>query len=182
MTTIALVPSRVAMRRAARVRKRRKQLVSLVFCAAVLGSWWNTIRPVPLGGPMGYVLVRGVSMLPTFHTGDLVLTRREPSYHTGEIVAYHVPKGDFGSGTVVIHRIAGGSAQNGFTMKGDNNAFEDDWHPKPADIVGRAWLHIDRAGSWMAALRAPLPLAAAAATFVIVMVFLSPKKAKPGDA
>jgi signal peptidase len=150
--------------------------VGIVFCAALLGSWWNTIRPVSLGGPMGYVLVRGVSMLPTFHTGDLVLTRREHFYRTGDIVAYRVPKGDFGSGTVVIHRIMGGSDADGYTTKGDNNAFLDDWHPRVSDIVGRAWVRVDRVGSWLAALRAPLPLAAAAATFVIVMVLLAPSR------
>jgi len=179
MSAQALSISRVAVRRAARTRRRRGRLITLLFCAAVVGSWWNTVRPVSLGGPMGYVLVRGVSMLPTFHTGDLVLTRREPSYRAGEIVAYHVPRGDFGAGTVVIHRIVGGSGEAGFTMKGDNNSFLDDWHPKPSDIVGRAWLHVDRAGSWMAAVRAPLPLASAAATFVIVMALLTPKMSRP---
>lgn len=34
---------------------------------------------------------------------------------------------------MVIHRI----------VRGDNNDWDDPWHPRPADIIGKLWLHVD---------------------------------------
>src|SRR4051794_6818652 len=76
----------------------------LAFVAALL---WFCL-PQALGGRAGWVLVSGTSMLPRFHTGDLVLVERRSSYHVGEVVAYHIPQATVGAGNVVIHRIVGG--------------------------------------------------------------------------
>src|ERR1051325_2200414 len=72
--------------------------------------WWNLYRPQIVGGPAGYARVKGVSMQPSFHDGDLVITRSHSRYHVGEVIAYRVPDGDPGAGLHVIHRIVGGSA------------------------------------------------------------------------
>jgi signal peptidase len=130
-------------------------------------------------------MVRGVSMLPTYKTGDLIITRKASSYRKGDIVAYHVPKGQFGAGIVVIHRIIGGTAAKGFVIQGDNNPFRDDWTPTPKDIVGKAWVRLPRAGVVLLFLHSPLTLASLGAGIVIVFVLFpedeKKKKAKKLD-
>jgi signal peptidase I len=144
---------------------------------AALGAWAVLLRPASMGGSAGYVMIRGASMLPTYVTGDLVITRRAASYANGDIVAYKVPAGEFGEGIVVIHRIIGGSAEEGFVIQGDNNEFRDDWKPKSKDIVGVAWLRLPRVGLILGFLHAPVPLAClAAATTIVFVLFPENKK------
>jgi signal peptidase len=140
------------------------------------------LRPQSLGGQSSYIMIRGSSMLPTYTTGDLVITHRALSYQIGDIVAYRVPAGDFGEGIVVIHRIIGGSADKGFVIQGDNNPFKDDWSPKPADIVGKAWIRLPRVGLVLGFLHAPVPSACLAAATVIVFVLFPKKKERSEDA
>jgi signal peptidase len=143
---------------------------------AFLAFWFVALRPQALGGPAGYVLVSGHSMLPTLHDGDLVVVRHERSYRTGEIVAYRVPKGNVGAGDQVIHRIVGGSALSGYVVKGDNRSAPDVWRPRLHDVVGRVWLRIPRAEGVLRVLRSPLLLACLAGALVFVFVFTSGRR------
>src|SRR5438067_11057840 len=79
--------------------------------------WAMFLRPQVLGGRAGYVLVSGHSMLPRYHTGDLVLVERQRHYHVGEVIAYRVPKGDAMAGAQVMHRIIGGDGKHGFVVQ-----------------------------------------------------------------
>jgi signal peptidase I len=142
----------------------------VVLSVLTLLIWFDALRPTSLGGSTGYVTIRGTSMLPTYEPGDLVITREKGSYRTGDVVAYRVPEGDLGGGVVVIHRIIGGSAHEGFVLQGDNNPYLDDWYPQHGDIVGKAWLRIPRLGIVLGFLRDPLPLASLAAALVVVFV------------
>src|SRR5205823_1771413 len=155
-----------------------KRLTWIVVPLVLASAWAFALRPTSLGGPAGYVMVRGVSMLPTYVGGDLIITHKATSYSKGEIVAYKVPKGDFGAGIVVIHRIIGGNAKDGFFIQGDNNGWRDDWRPKPKDIVGKAWVRLPRMGLILAFLHSPLPMASLAAAFVIVFVLFPDDKKK----
>jgi signal peptidase len=112
-------------------------------------AWFITLRPAFLGGPAGYIIVSGRSMEPTLWTDDLVITRTQSSYQVGDVVAFRVEGGN------VIHRIVGGNGVGGFEMKGDNNGWVDEWRPTIKDIVGKQWLEIDGAGSYMTKLREP---------------------------
>ena len=94
-------------------------------------------------------VTNGVSMSPTYHTGDLVMVAQASSYHTGQVVAYH---GGPGGHLVVLHRIIGGNAR-GWVMKGDNNQSIDPTHPTTAQVIGRVVLHIPKVG---AALTSPI--------------------------
>src|SRR5437868_15438044 len=125
---------RLAQLRVAFDRTNKVAGVALVILVCLF--WAQYLRPQSLGGNAGYVLVSGHSMLPHYRTGDLVLVEHHGSYHKGEVIAYHVPKGDPMAGAQVIHRIIGGDAKHGFIVKGDNRTAPDTWHPKPADIVG----------------------------------------------
>jgi|SRR5581483_3013794 len=164
-----------------------RRLPSLVWGAALLvaaAAWFVVLRPASIGGPAGYVAIRGVSMLPTYRFGDLVMTHKQASYGKGDIVAYKVPKGQFGGGIVVIHRITGGNGTTGFVLRGDNNNFDDDWRPRQQDVVGKAWLHVPAVGLVLSFLHAPVPMASLAAGIGIALFLVPPKdkrKSAVGD-
>src|SRR5437899_6149235 len=124
MRSSVAIPHGVAVRPRPSLRYAKKAAAiaaQLAFVAALVWFCW----PQGLGGRSGWVMVSGTSMLPRLHTGDLVLVERQSSYHAGEVVAYHVPKGQVGAGHVVIHRIIGGNGKTGWTMKGDNRTAPD---------------------------------------------------------
>lgn len=105
-------------------------------------------------GTAAVVITHGVSMNPVYYQGDLVVVAKSPAYKRGDIVAYPVP----GTRIVALHRIIGGDA-GGFTIKGDNNQSIDAAHPSAQAIIGRAVLHVPRAGLWLQALTSPASLA-----------------------
>ena len=159
-------------------RHRRRLTLRDVLSGAALvlfGVLWAfTFRPQSLGGPAGFVMVRGVSMNPTYHSGDLVVTHPHADYGRGDIVAYRVPKGEVGEGIIVIHRIIGGDARTGYVIQGDNNPDPDPWKPKPTDIVGKAWLLGPHVGALLAFLHAPLPLASLVTGMAVAYVIGRP--------
>ncbi len=173
--TLNVVPrlSACAQLRAAFERTNKAAGISLAILVCLF--WAQYLRPQSLGGRAAYVLVSGKSMLPRYHTGDLVLVERQSSYHVGELIAYRVPKGDPMAGAQVIHRIVGGNAKQGFIVQGDNRTAPDVWHPKPGDIVGAKALRVPNAVLVLQFLRSPIFLALLAACFVFVRVLL------PGD-
>jgi len=158
--------------------KRYAWLLIAVVCGAV---WFTSLRPQKLGGPTTYVTIKGTSMLPTYDPGDLVVTRKASSYAKGDTVAFKVRKGDFGAGAVVIHRIIGGSAKEGFVLQGDNNPASDPWRPQPSDIAGRPMFRVPKLGLVLGFLHAPVPLAALATAIAVVFV-LFPKKKSVAEA
>ncbi|HEY6628300.1 MAG TPA: signal peptidase I [Acidimicrobiia bacterium] len=180
MTRVAVsapVISPATKRAAPSVRTVMVWLLTLILAA----GWFAFLRPTIWGGPLTYVVIRGTSMRPTYQPGDLVLVRREANYGPGDIVAYRVPNDDIASDLILIHRIIGGSGEEGFTLLGDNNPEEDIWYPTNSDIVGRPVFHIPAVGLILTFLRAPLVLAslAAGATVAIVLV---PKSSDGGPA
>ena len=132
-------------------------LVAGGLTLALLILFW----PAPLGGVVSYVVVRGVSMEPTLHPGELAVMRTQDGYKPGDVVAYRVPEDEFGAGAVIIHRIVGGDAEDGFVVQGDNKEGPDRWIPKPENIVGKMWFHVPDGGDWFAKLREPLGRGAA---------------------
>lgn len=161
--------------------RNTNKAASIAIVALVCLAWFQYLRPQSMGGNAGYVLVSGHSMLPRFKTGDLVLVEHHASYHKGEVIAYHVPKGDPMAGAQVIHRIVGGDATHGFIVQGDNRTAPDVWHPKPADIVGAKAIRFPHAIVVLQFLRAPVFLALLAACFVFVHVLSRGDTKKPAD-
>ncbi len=170
----ALVPAELEpaaeQRRSTVAARRALNLLGLLLAIGAVVFWALFLRPQSLGGPAGYVLVSGQSMEPRYHTGDLVLVERQSSYHVGELIAYHVPKGDPMAGAQVIHRIVGGDAHHGFVVQGDNRTAPDTWRPKPADIVGAKSLRIPDAIIVLKYVRSPVILGLLAACFVFAHV------------
>ena len=147
-------------------------LVALV--AAFLAFFW----PQTLGGKVAYVKVDGHSMDPTFHFGDLAIVRKQSSYKIGDAVAYRIPKGEFGAGAMVIHRLVGGDGVHGYVTRGDNRTINDPWHPKTSDIVGKVRMDIPALGSKVAAFTRPIYLGALVAG-ITVLCMLIPSREEP---
>ena len=141
-------------------------------------AWALLFRPEFLGGRVDYIIVGGRSMLPTLHGGDLVVVQREPAYRVGDVVAYHIPDGLF-RGRRIIHRIVAGDPAHGFVMRGDNNAEDDLWYPRPPNIEGKLWVRLPAAGRVVAFVRSPFVLAAVAGGFVFALVMTSPGGQRP---
>jgi signal peptidase len=107
--------------------------------------------PTSLGGCTTLTIVSGHSMEPTYYTGDLVVARcGKPS--VGDVIVYQ-PK-DLG-GPRIIHRVRGGDASTGWTMKGDNNTWIDPFHPRSSEVLGVARLHVPKVGLVLRALTSP---------------------------
>lgn len=97
----------------------------------VVGIWYVTLAPSRFGGPLTPVLVRGVSMEPTYSTGDLVLAYRGTP-RVGDVLTYQHP-----DGAVVIHRLVE-ITEDGYLTQGDNVAAPDPWIVAPEDVLGTA--------------------------------------------
>src|SRR5206468_6212966 len=115
-----------------------RRAIGVVLLTALVAVWAFTLRPQAIGGPAVFVAVRGSSMFPAFQNGDLVVVESASHYAIGEVAAYRVPQGQIGAGKVVIHRIVGGTAADGFVMQGDHNTAPDPWSPRQRDMVGLA--------------------------------------------
>lgn len=157
-----------------RTLDRLRSAAQIVLMLGIAALLW----PASLGGQVHYVMISGSSMEPHMHTGDLVLVREQSSYDIGDAVAYRIPAGETGEGSVVIHRITGGNAVDGFETRGDNRDRADTWRPTGADVLGKRQLLVARAGTGVAQLRNPIPLAAMAGAFVFLAVAWKPKSAR----
>ena len=146
-----------------------KKTLSWILLLASVGVWFLTARPAFLGGSAGYVMVEGVSMQPRLHTGDLVITDRTNDYSKGDVIAYRIPKGEPGEGSMVIHRIVGGTAAKGYVTQGDNREGTDIWRPTDGDVVGEMRYLVPKGGLAISALKNPLILAVLAG-FVVFMI------------
>jgi signal peptidase len=132
-----------------------------------------------VGSPLSYVVVSGHSMEPTFHLGDVVVLRQAASYHKGEVLGYRVPAGGPGAGLIIIHRVIGGNARDGYVMRGDNKEFADPWRPRPGDVVGQEALMVPKIGLAIRYIRSPLGFAVLAGLITITIALGG---GKPGDS
>ncbi len=173
----------MAMRRTRLMRSLRHAPLMLVIGGFL--AWYVVLGPSIIGGPAVYVFVSGTSMEPTLSTGDLVITR-PGEYAVGDIVAFRLPEdsGATPGGTLVIHRIVGGSEADGYVMRGDNRMGDDPWRPRAEDIAGRAWLVLPGIAPFLTALREPAVFGALAAGVTVFLIVLggSERRRRPGDA
>ncbi len=160
-------------RRRRRALRAGRGLVQLVTWGAVVGlvvAWAFTLRPVAFGGPATFVGVHGSSMLPTLRSGDLVVMHRAATYRVGDVVVYRVPAGQPGAGHLVVHRIAGRRADGAFVMRGDNNSYDDVWHPRPTDVEGRLWARLPGVATAVGRLARPEWFAGAVGLLALVVL------------
>ena len=163
-------------------RRLRGLLAWLLFALAAMG-WFVYLRPPVLGGSTAYVFVRGTSMEPKYHTGDLVLVRKQPRYQVGDIAAFAVA-GDGRGQSVVIHRVIATEPDGSYVLQGDNRDEPDPWHPTVDQIVGTPILLVPAAGRWLAELAArPLLLGLlCGALTALVLLFGGGREGKQAEA
>ena len=146
-----------------RPRRSRKLLTTTAGLIVLAGAWFY-LAPVQLGGSTSYVVTHGISMEPRFHTGDLAILRSQPSYHVGEIVAYH----NYKLHRTVLHRIIARDGSR-YVFKGDNNNFVDPEHPAASQLIGALWVHIPRVGGVLQSVRSPALIGLLLAVGVILL-------------
>jgi signal peptidase len=151
------------------VRRRLLRALILLAVIAFVAGWFFTFRPSFLGGPVTYITVAGQSMKPTLLPGDLAIVREQRSYHTGQVVAFRIPRGQTGAGERVIHRIVG-SDEQGYITRGDNRTGDDNWRPTNTDVIGALWIHVPLVGRYLPELRTPVILASLAAAMAVWVV------------
>jgi signal peptidase I len=137
-------------------RNQMKRLLNWGVFSLVLVAVWAVAGPAFLGGPASYVIVDGRSMEPTYHDGDLVVTRQKASYTVGDVVVYDAP---IDSQFNVIHRIIE-PTEGGFITQGDNRNEPDGWIAPHNTIYGSSWLLIPNGGRLILILRQPAVIAA----------------------
>ena len=160
----------------AKTFRARRLLVDIVALVIIVGLAW-LMWPTNIGGSTAYVIIKGTSMEPKFHTGDLAIVRTQDHYGVGDIVAYRIPKGNPGAGHLVIHRIIGHS-HGGFLMQGINRTTPDAFYPKPSDVLGRYRFLIGLPGIGFWTL---LPWICCALVGVGVVWIAWPRAADPDD-
>jgi signal peptidase I len=129
------------------------------------GAFWLFLAPPKIGGRSTYVITSGVSMEPSFHTGDLAIVRPQAHYRVGEVVAYHSSL----LHVVVLHRIIAIHGAR-YVFKGDHNHFIDPTHPTGSDLIGALWVHVPHGGTVFRTLHSPLMAAALCGLVALVLV------------
>jgi signal peptidase len=122
---------------------------SITFALSILV--WILLAPPELGGSTRYAMVIGKSMLPTLHSGDLVLLHSSQAYQVGEIIGFLDPN----IHAIIVHRIIS-SANGQYITKGDNNRDPDVYSSTNPDILGKVWFRAPLLGNLIAAIRQPL--------------------------
>ncbi len=127
----------------------RSRLLTAAFFILVVACWWF-FAPTKVGGSTRYVVTKGTSMEPRFHTGDLAIVRPAGQYKVGDVVAYWSTL----LHTTALHRIIAIHGDR-YTFKGDNNNFIDPTHPTRVQLFGKLWIHVPHGGVWFNFLHAP---------------------------
>lgn len=107
--------------------------VSIAVLAAALALVW----PARFGGAAVFVVVRGESMEPGYHSGDLLYARTSDieTITVGDIAVYERPVND--STSLVVHRIVAEFDDGTLQFKGDNRTTVDQYQPTPSEVVAR---------------------------------------------
>jgi signal peptidase I len=128
-------PERVVTTKQLRIKKAQTAIrFSGYFLSAIILSFAALSTT---GAVKARVVLTG-SMAPAINPGDIVLlaspSRLAPE--VGEVATYTARRFSGESVGLFTHRIIGGDATTGFTMKGDANPSPDVQRPKIADIEG----------------------------------------------
>lgn len=122
-------------------RRRAGQILGWIAIAVVGFFAW----PSQWGGDTTYVIVKGNSMLPNFHTGDIVIARSVDELEIGDVVVYAVPEGA-GKGKLIMHRFVDVRLDGTLVIQGDNRDQPDQFNITTDDVAGVARVHLPKVG------------------------------------
>ncbi len=159
--------------RARRIHEPISSAVSTLLPWALLFGLFWMVRPMSLGGDKGFTVVSGKSMEPTYHTGDVIITKRAERYEAGQVVVYKIPYGA-GQGRDVVHRIKHRMPDGRWMLQGDNNHSGDPWLIRDSDINGRLWLMIPQGAKVINFFRSIAALALAVGILVTWVFWPAP--------
>ena len=141
-------------------------LMLLVVVAAVVVLW-----PSSLGGSIRFIVVEGHSMEPTFHFGDLVVTRDNPHPRVGDVIVYRIPESDPAAGMMIIHRVNSIRPDGTYQTQGDNRTTSDPFNIAGHDIVGSPVTALPHFGRVIGLTSSPLVLGMAAGILTTLLLW-----------
>lgn len=128
-------PERIISSNQLRIKKAQIAIRYLGYCFSAIILTFAALSTT--GAVKARVVLTG-SMAPAISPGDIVLlaspSRLAPE--VGEVATYTARRFSGEEVGLFTHRIIGGDANSGFTMKGDANAAPDTQRPKIDDIDG----------------------------------------------
>ena len=136
-------------------------LSALALALAVVA--WFFFAPTQIGGSTSYMIIRGISMNPSIHSGDLVIVREQSSYPVNAVVAYRYTLDKQN----VLHRIIAIKGDR-YTFKGDNNPKSDPYQPTKSDLIGEKWIQIPYAGRALEWIQVPTNAAILAVAAILL--------------
>jgi signal peptidase I len=137
-----------------RIVRTRNILLGLISVALA----WIWVMPRTIGGLNTYTVVSGISMEPTFHTGDLIISRKADSYNIGDVVTYKIPDAKYDKFRIV-HRVIGKTDDGHYEIQGDNQDHADPWSVPGENIAGAKVIMIPQGGTVLGYARNPIGLA-----------------------
>ena len=131
--------------------KIRIQTIFVGVLALVVGVvGWIYFAPTQLGGSTSYMIIRGVSMQPSIHAGDLVIVRKQSDYPVGAVVAYRNTLDK----QTVLHRVVARDGSR-YVFKGDANLARDAFQPTESGLMGEKWIQLPYAGTALEWVQVP---------------------------
>ncbi len=145
-------------------------LVVIIFSAAygVLFS----LR-FALGTEYPVVVVNGISMIPTYYEGDLLVVQGVPDkslIEVSDVIVFHSP---YSWDTLIVHRVVEIRTLNDqltFRTKGDNNNVQDHWQVLEEHVVGRVLQKIPYVGGVVTAIQSPYGVGILYSLIIVVIV------------
>jgi len=110
--------------------------IAEVIVYALSGIAILALLALGLAGTLAFRVVLTESMMPTINPGDVIVTISDNvvTPKMGDVVVYIATRFDGTPVAPFAHRIIGGSAEDGWIVKGDNNPNADVQHPTSDDI------------------------------------------------
>jgi signal peptidase I len=130
---------------------------SVLLAVAVLA--FAGLAVLPLLSVYRTLTVLSGSMRPTFGTGDVIISRKEPmsSLRVGDIITYHIPIGDHHLETHRVVRLWRRGGRVTVETEGDANAHADPWRARlQGETVWREVMVIPKIGWAIVWLRDPI--------------------------
>lgn len=119
-------------------------------------------------GQLSVLSVKGTSMNPHLHEGDLVISWRTGNYQLGDTVSYRARWADTKDPQLVLHRIVR-QDPTGWTLKGDNNATEDPALIPQQDVTGKLVAVLPGVAGRINSIQNVLWIAVGAAALILLM-------------